>query len=373
MTRFGGARRRRARSARRSARAVLEDAAREAERVRSRPRPPPRRSSRPGRAEPPTQRTKPRPGGWRRRGNRDGGPGSAREGGGRRPTECGQVDADQHAARRGAADRIRSAGNDARFGRDRLRARPQAVHADRHRRRAPPRQGHRHDREVLGREDPAGDRGLQRLRADARCDARAWPTRTPTSPATSSRPGGRWWSRSTSGMLSTSRERERMKLDLDRKLQFLGFARRSLHFGDQGHGSRVADAFGRRCLHGGDAQAADAEADPRADRGGRAPAAAAHADRSARRCATPTRAGQNPPIIVIHGTSLDADLRDLPTLPGRHGSGRSSPSRARRCASSSVPAPIPTQSDRASGRRESAARRSRPTPGRAGPNGLGVY
>ena len=57
-----------------------------------------------------------------------------------------------------------------------------------------------------------------------------------------------------------------------------------------GKGLGERDALGRRRLRRGDGEAADAQADARADRGGRAPAAAAPGAARAPSCATRTRA-----------------------------------------------------------------------------------
>ena len=108
----------------------------------------------------------------------------------RRPAQRRQVDADQHLARRGAPDRLRPARHDARRDRGRRSsATASSYDADRHRRPAPARQGVRGDREVLGGQDAAGDRRRQRRAAAARRDAGRSPTRTRTSPATSSKAG----------------------------------------------------------------------------------------------------------------------------------------------------------------------------------------
>ena len=73
-----------------------------------------------------------------------------------------QVDADQHAARRGTRDRVRPAGHDARFALSGFRPRRSPLHAHRHGRRAQARQGHRRHREIFRDQDAAGDRGRQR-------------------------------------------------------------------------------------------------------------------------------------------------------------------------------------------------------------------
>ncbi len=69
--------------------------------------------------------------------------------------------------------------------------------------------------------------------------------------------------------------RERIKRDAARKLQFLGFAQHPPHLGVEGSGHRGVDEVGRRCRGRGVREAADAEADARADRGGRSADAAA--------------------------------------------------------------------------------------------------
>ena len=69
-----------------------------------------------------------------------------------------------------------------------------AVHADRHRRLAPSRQGIRSDRKVLGREDASVDLGRERGDPAARRAARISPSRTRTSPASWWSRAVRWWS-----------------------------------------------------------------------------------------------------------------------------------------------------------------------------------
>ena len=113
----------------------------------------------------------------------------------------------------------------------------QPLHADRHRRHAPARQGVRGGREVLGREDAAGDRGRQRRRSCV-LDARrtASPSRTRTSPATSSRPAARWWSAINKwDGVPTRSGATTVKRDLERKLAFLDFAAAALHLGARRH------------------------------------------------------------------------------------------------------------------------------------------
>ena len=67
-----------------------------------------------------------------------------------------------------------TAGNDARCDRDRFRARRPQICACRYGRHAQARQGVRVDREVLGGQDPAGDRGRQRRHPDGRCPGRCF-------------------------------------------------------------------------------------------------------------------------------------------------------------------------------------------------------
>ena len=239
-----------------------------------------------------------------------------RQGRDRRAPERRQVDARQHAARRGARDRVRPAGHDARLDLSRLRAQRPPVHADRHRGRAPPRQGAGGDREVLGDQDAAGDRGRQRRRAAVRRASRASPSRTRTSPATSSRPAARSSSPSTSGTPCRADRRDDVKRDLDRKAAFLAFARHHYISAREGRGRAEPAALGRRRLRRGDGQAARR----RSSRGrSRRPSCAS--SRRAPGMGRPKlryahQGGQNPPLIVIHGSALEPHPGDLPPLPG---------------------------------------------------------
>ena len=104
-----------------------------------------------------------------------------------------------------------------------------ALHADRHRRRAPPRQGQRSGREILGHQDAAGDRGRARRRAAASTPERASPSRTRISRATSSRPDARSWSPSTSGTRPDTEQRASVKRDVERKLAISRVRRTALH------------------------------------------------------------------------------------------------------------------------------------------------
>ena len=168
----------------------------------------------------------------------------------------------------------------------------QAVHADRHRRPAPARQGVRGGREVLGRQDAAVGRRRQRRRARARrAPGDLGPGRAHR--RLRRRVGPCAWSwRSTSGTASTDYERERIKRDAARKLQFLVVREDPLHLGAEGAGPRRGDEVGRRRRRGGVHEAADAEAHARAGRGGRQADAAATRHRRARSCATRTRAAR---------------------------------------------------------------------------------
>ena len=143
----------------------------------------------------------------------------------RRPSQRRQVDAGQHPARRRARDRLRQAGHHARLDRGAVRARRQAIHADRHRRHPPPRQGVRSDGEILGGEDAAGDRASQRGDPGAGCRSR-------TSREQDAHIAGfileagralvvavnKW-----DGLTRTSARK--IKIDLERKLDFLALRR----------------------------------------------------------------------------------------------------------------------------------------------------
>ena len=218
----------------------------------------------------------------------------ADQGGDRRPAQRRQVDARQHAARRGARDRLRPAGHDARLDLPRFRARRPPLHADRHRRRPAPRQGVRGGREVLGDQDAAGDRGRQRRGAAARRAARRSPSRTRISPATSSRPAARWSSASTSGTACAADRRERRQARVRAQARAscrsptttTSRRRRARGVGEL-HGARSTPPTPRRWR-----KPADAEAHPDAAAGRRAPAAAARRHGRAPSCATRTRAAR---------------------------------------------------------------------------------
>ncbi|MBK8764142.1 MAG: 50S ribosome-binding GTPase [Burkholderiaceae bacterium] len=243
-----------------------------------------------------------------------GDPADPRRGG--RPPECRQEHADQHPAGRGAADRLRPARHHPRRGGDRLRKSRPPVYADRHRRRAPARQGDRHDREVLGREDAPGDRGLQRLRADARCDrgrGRAGRQHCRLYPRGGPRTGGRGQQVGSAG-----RPRTRTPEVGVRPQAALPALRQVAHdLGQERHGGRRTDAIGRRGLCGRDAQAAHAQAHPRAAGGCRAPAAAAsragapEASLCASRRAEPAHRGHSRQCAGQRARDVSALSRDL--------------------------------------------------------------
>ena len=195
----------------------------------------------------------------------------------------------------------------------RLRARRPALHADRHRRRAPPRQGVRGGREILGDQDAAGDRGRQRRRAAARRAQATSPSRTRTSPATSSRRAARWWSAVNKWDALDADRASDVKRDLERKLGFLDFAAAALHLGARRQGHRRAAASRsttptprrwrscrRRKLTRALQRAVEQQQPPRAGMV-RPKLRYAH------------QGGMNPPLIVIHGIGA---ARTCPTPTG---------------------------------------------------------
>ena len=150
--------------------------------------------------------------------------------------------------------------------------------------------------------------------------------------------------------------RERVKTELARKLGFLDFAERRSSRRSRARACtsvlRSVDAAFAAAM----AKLLDAEAHARADRRGRAPAAAqARAATRARRCATRTRAASNPPRVIIHGNALRARARRLQALPRGLVPRRVQADRARRCASNCAPAGIPT-------RRKKSCPQGRPAP-----------
>ncbi len=138
----------------------------------------------------------------------------------------------------------------------------------------------------------------------------------------------------------TASARLGIKAELDRKLHFLRFAR--MHPSRRAEAAfvhRCADAFGRRGLRGRDQQAVDTEAHACAAGGGAPPGTAARGPfRPKMRYAH--QGGQNPPIIVIHG-SLLAKVRDATSAFSRGGFASSSVCSARRCGSNCAPAANP--------------------------------
>jgi GTP-binding protein len=102
----------------------------------------------------------------------------------------------------------------------------------------------------------------------------------------------------------TSDQRDQVKIDLDRKLDFLSFAEDQVHFGAEGHRHQPPDEGGRRGLRRGHRQAVDPAPDARAEE-------AVEKQEPKRKGSTRPKmryahqGGQNPPIIVIHGNALD--------------------------------------------------------------------
>ena len=147
--------------------------------------------------------------------------------------------------RRGARHRVRRAGHDARRDlRSTSSATAQRYTLDRHRRHAPPRQGVRGGREVLGHQDAAGDRGRATSSCCCSTPSTASPSRTHISPATSSRPDARSSSRDQQvGRREPPERATVIKRDLERKLRFLRVRRRSTS-SRHATARRVA-----RCMH----------------------------------------------------------------------------------------------------------------------------
>ena len=253
----------------------------------------------------------------------------------------GKSHADQHLAGRGAPGRLRPAGHHARRHPRAVRARRPPLRADRHRRPAPQGQGLRGDREVLGRQDPAGDRRRQCRAAAARRDAGRRATRTRTSPATSSSRAARWCVAINKWDAIDDYQRQMLRAFDRERLAFLKFARCCTSRRSSGRASRaVWKAIGAGpCL--GHAQDADAGAHA-ADR--RKPCE--HQAPRARR-PLPAQAALRPP--GRHEPAGDRDPRQLAgardrqlqTLPGRPRSASTSSWSARRCASRCAPASNP--------------------------------
>ena len=239
------------------------------------------------------------------------------QGRGRRPAQRRQVDARQHAARRGARDRVRPAGHDARLDLSRLRARRAPLHADRHRRRAPARQG-----------------ASKRSRS-SRWSRRCRRSRTPTSSmllldaqhditeqdahiAGYILEAGRALvvARQQVGRGRHGASANASSAISQRKLGFLDFADAALHLGARGprrrraacaRSTRPTPRRWRSCRRRGSRAslqlAVERQQPPRAG-----------AVRPKLRYAH--QGGMNPPLIVIHGNALAARPRRLPALPG---------------------------------------------------------
>ena len=98
--------------------------------------------------------------------------------------------------------------------------------------------------------------------------------------------------------------REQMKSEVAWKLGFLNFAEVHTISAKEGKGLARPDALGRRRLRRGDGEAADAQADPRAGRGGRA-AGAAEVGPVRPKLRYAHQGGMNPPRVIIHGNALE--------------------------------------------------------------------
>ena len=191
----------------------------------------------------------------------------------------------------------------------------QPLHADRHRRHAPARQGVRGGREVLGDQDAAGDRGRQRrgpvLDAQAR-DHRAGRAHRRLHPRGRPRAGR---GGQQVGRRSTPTQRERVKRDLERKLGFLSFAESHFISALEGRGIGAL-------MKSVDAAYAAAMAKLPTPKLTRALQAAVEQQQPPRaglvrpKLRYAHQGGTNPPIIVIHGTALAHDPGRVPALPG---------------------------------------------------------
>ena len=185
----------------------------------------------------------------------------------------------------------------------RLRAQRAPLHADRHRRRPAARQGVRGDREVLGGEDTAGDRGCQRRDPGARrARRRVRAGRAPGGLHPRGGPRAGAWA-STSGTTSPAAQRDEVKRELDRKLGFLAFARQ--HFISAKEGRGVAGLL--KSVDGAYAAAMAHLSTPRLTR---SIIAAVERQQPPRTGMTRPKlryahqGGHNPPLVIIHGTGL---------------------------------------------------------------------
>ena len=218
-------------------------------------------------------------------------PTPARQGRDRRPAERRQVHAGQRAGRRGARDRLRRAGHDARRDRgafERNGRRYTLIDTAGLRRRGKVLRG---GGEVLGGQDAAGDRGRQRRGAGARRRGghlRAGRARRGLHPRGGPRGGGRGQqvgrragatARRASSATSPGSSGSSASPTRTSSRRATARASRAL--------MRSVDAAYAAAM----AKLLDAQAHARADRRGRAPAAAARGHGAARSCATRTRAG----------------------------------------------------------------------------------
>jgi GTP-binding protein len=126
-------------------------------------------------------------------------------------------------------------------------------------------------------------------------------------------------------------QRETLQRSIESRLAFLKFAP-VLHISASAPGAErgvEGDPAGPRLGHHQDAHAG---ADAAAARGRRAPGAA-RAGRFRPKLRYAHQGGMNPPLVVIHGNSLEHVTDSLQALPGRALSASTSSSSARRCAS----------------------------------------
>ena len=159
----------------------------------------------------------------------------------RRPAQRRQVDAGQRAGRRGARHRLRPAGHHARPDRGAVRARRPALHADRHRRPAPPRQDRR------GRSRTS--RSSRRCRRSRRRTSRSWcSTRAQGITEQDAHVAGYILERGRALVLAVNKwdaadkeARERMKTRARVEARLPRLRRDAFHLGEAGQGARAAD------------------------------------------------------------------------------------------------------------------------------------
>ena len=235
----------------------------------------------------------------------------------RRPAQRRQVDPGEHTAGRRARDRLRPAGHHPRQHLHRLRAQRPAVHADRHRRRAPARKRRGRGGEVFGGQDACR------------------PSKIPMSwcwCSTSRRTVSDQDAHLAGFILEAGRAlvvainkwdaadqeaREKAKRDYARKLNFLDFA--PLHFISARAGTGVVSLL--RSVNAAYAAAMAKLSTPKLTR----VLIAAVQKQSPPRAGVSRpklryahQGGMNPPLIMIHGNGLEPRAGQLSPLPRAH-------------------------------------------------------